>query len=83
MQILKVRIYPNPNKGIFNIVPSDGSKTILNIEVEDMNGKTLLKKELKGQDEYQVDLSAAAAGIYNIVIKSDTYLFTKKVVITR
>jgi len=79
----KVRIYPNPNKGVFNISPSGGSRTVMNIEVEDMNGQTILKKELKGQTEYQVDLSSAAAGTYNIVIKTDTYLITKKIVIIR
>jgi len=79
----QVEIYPNPNKGIFNIVPADGSRLELNIEVEDMNGKTILRKQLKGQDEYQVDLSSAAAGTYYIQIKSDTYLIKRKVVILR
>ncbi|MCX6285995.1 MAG: BACON domain-containing carbohydrate-binding protein [Bacteroidetes bacterium] len=79
----RVDIYPNPNKGIFNIVPAEGSRIILNIEVKDMNGKTLLKKELKGESEYQIDLSAAEAGTYNIVISSDSYLVIKKVVIIR
>ena len=79
----KVKIYPNPNKGIFNIAPADGSKSVLTIEVEDMSGKSILKKQLKGQDEYQVDLSSAPAGTYNIVIRSETYLVTRKIVILR
>ena len=78
-----VEIYPNPNKGIFKIVPAEGSKRELTIEVEDMNGKTVLKKQLKGQEEYQVDLSAAAAGTYYVRIQSDTYLVKRKVVILR
>jgi len=79
----QVEIYPNPNKGIFKIVPAEGSKRELTIEVEDMNGKTVLKKQLKGQEEYQVDLSAAAAGTYYVRIQSDTYLVKRKVVILR
>ncbi|MCX6282157.1 MAG: BACON domain-containing carbohydrate-binding protein [Bacteroidetes bacterium] len=79
----KVMIYPNPNQGIFNIVPAEGKNVILNVEVNDMNGKLLLKKELKDQNEYQVDLSHAEAGTYNLVIKSGSYLFTRKIVIIR
>ncbi len=79
----QVEIYPNPNKGIFNIVPADGSRISLNIEVEDMNGKSVLRKQLKGLDKYQLDLSSAEAGIYYIIIKSDTYLIKRKIVIIR
>jgi hypothetical protein len=79
----QVEIYPNPNKGIFNIVPAEGNRISLNIEVEDMNGKSFLRKQLKGQDKYQLDLSSAEAGIYYIVIKSETYLIKRKVVIIR
>ena len=79
----KVKIYPNPNKGIFSIIPATGDKSALNIEVEDMNGKMILKKELQGQSEYRIDLSAVEAGTYNIVIKSDSYLLTKKIIIIR
>jgi len=79
----QVEIYPNPNKGIFNIIPAEGNRTTLNIEVEDMNGQTLLKKQFKGLNEYQIDLSSAAAGTYYIFIKSDTYLLKKKVIIIR
>ena len=79
----QVEIYPNPNKGIFTVVPAEGNRVTINIRVEDMNGKEFLKKQLKGQNEYQIDLSSAAAGTYNIVISSDTFLVKKKVVIIR
>ncbi len=79
----KVRIYPNPNKGIFTVVPAEQNKTSLNIEVEDMNGQSIFRKQLKGQNQYLIDLSGAAAGTYNIVIRSDTYVITRKVVIIR
>ncbi|MEI8006444.1 MAG: BACON domain-containing carbohydrate-binding protein [Bacteroidota bacterium] len=82
-QTEQVEIYPNPSKGIFNVVPAEGSKRELTIEVEDMNGKTVLKKQLKGQNEYQIDLSSAAAGTYYVRIQSDTYLIKRKVVILR
>ena len=78
----KVRIYPNPNKGIFTVVPAEQNKTSLNIEVEDMNGQSIFRKQLKGQNQYLIDLGAAA-GTYNIVIRSDTYVITRKVVIIR
>jgi hypothetical protein len=79
----QVEIYPNPNKGIFNIIPAEGSKRELSVEVEDMNGKTILKKQLKNQNEYQIDLSSASAGTYYVRIQTETYLIKRKVVILR
>ena len=79
----KVRIYPNPSQGIFTIIPVEGNKISLNIEVSDMNGKSILKRQLTGQNEYQIDLSEAASGTYTVVMRSDTFLTTTKVVIIR
>lgn len=78
-----VRIWPNPNKGIFNIAPAGGKKTPVTVEVEDMNGQTILKKQFRDRDEYQIDLSGAAAGTYTILISSDASIAKKKVVIIR
>ena len=79
----RVSIYPNPNKGVFSIVPAEGAHEELDVSVEDMNGKTLLKKHFKGDSKYTVDLSSAKAGAYNIIIKTETYLVNRKVVIIR
>jgi hypothetical protein len=78
-----IKIYPNPNKGIFSIVPSEGTREELDVTVEDMNGKTILKKNFKGETEYKIDLSNATAGTFNIIIMTSTCLVTRKVVVIR
>jgi hypothetical protein len=79
----RVRIWPNPNKGIFHLASSGGRKDAMQVEVEDVNGQAVLKTNLRDQDEYQIDLSRVAAGTYTIIITSDTYVVKKKIVIIR
>jgi hypothetical protein len=78
-----IRIYPNPNRGIFNILTKGGTRLDLYIAVEDMNGNVVLKEHLKGSTEYTIDLSTAASGTYNVIMKTDTYLVNRKIVILR
>jgi hypothetical protein len=65
-----IRIYPNPTKGIFNIIPAEGEKVSMKITVQDLNGKVLLEKTCKDKKEYQLDLTTAPDGTYNIIIKA-------------
>ena len=76
------QIYPNPNKGIFRIVT--GSETgLLNVTVQDMNGKIFLKKQYEGASEYKADLSSAPQGTYNIVLQTGNQLVVRKLVILK
>ena len=78
-----IRIYPNPNKGIFRIVNVNGSKTPMEVTVQDMNGRTILEKQLRDQSEYEIDLSPVSQGCYNIVIHAADKVVVKKLVIIR
>jgi hypothetical protein len=77
-----IRIYPNPNRGIFRIV-TGGTTGLLEVTVQDMNGKIYLKKQFKGEKEYSADLSSAPQGTYNIVLKSGNDLSVRKLVIMK
>jgi hypothetical protein len=78
-----IRIYPNPTRGIFKIVPGQGDTRTMDISVQDLNGKIILKKQCKGEKEYQVDLSPAPQGTYNIIVKTEANLMVKKLVVIK
>lgn len=76
-------IYPNPNKGIFNIefkeVVADFTVKIL-----DVTGKAIYDYEFSGNSDLikEINLnSLASKGIYFMTIKSDKDVITKKIVI--
>lgn len=79
----RIRIYPNPTKGIFNIVPVDGDKISMNVTVQDMNGKSILEKTFKGRKEYQIDLSTVPDGTYHIIIHTENGMLVRKLVIRK
>jgi hypothetical protein len=78
-----IRIYPNPTKGIFNIIPAEREKISMKVTVQDLNGKVVLEKTFKDKKEYQIDLSAASDGTYNIIIKTINGLLVRKLVIIK
>jgi hypothetical protein len=79
----RIRIYPNPTKGIFNIAPVNGDKISMNVTVQDMNGKSILEKTFKGRKEYQLDLSTAPDGNYHIIINTVNGMLVRKLVIRK
>ncbi len=78
----KLEIYPNPNRGLFKVV-TGGTVGLVEVTVQDMNGKLYLKKQFSGGKEYDIDLSSAPQGTYNIVLKSGNDLTVKKLVIMK
>ena len=78
-----IRIYPNPTRGIFNIVPAQADGRTMDVSVQDLNGKIILKKQCKGSKEYQIDLSSASKGTYNIILKTESNLLVKKLVVIK
>ncbi|MDP1621386.1 MAG: BACON domain-containing carbohydrate-binding protein [Bacteroidales bacterium] len=78
-----IRIYPNPTRGIFNIVPGSADFRNIEVTVQDLNGKIFLNRQFKGEKEYQIDLSSASQGTYNIILKTDASLLVKKLVVIK
>ena len=78
-----IKIFPNPTKGNFKIVPARGDNSILDLQVIDPNGKVILKKQYTGEKEYEVDLSSASEGIYQIIIRTEHNLVVRKLVIIK
>ena len=79
----KVKIYPNPTKGIFRIVPENQEGLPLNVMIEDQNRKVILNQNFSGKKEYIIDLSRYSQGAYDIFIKTADWLVSSKLVIVR
>ncbi|WP_299891823.1 T9SS type A sorting domain-containing protein [uncultured Lacinutrix sp.] len=76
-----IKIYPNPNNGIFTIDFKD-DKTIKNIDVYDILSGQLIKTIKSEKKQINVDLSKHKIGIYNLRIQiKDKDIINKKVVI--
>ncbi|OYT14821.1 MAG: hypothetical protein B7C24_16275 [Bacteroidetes bacterium 4572_77] len=71
-------IYPNPSKGVFNIVTEtdDG----FNIEVWNTLGRIILEQKGRNFEDSKIDITKYPKGIYIIVIRTEGKTFTKKVV---
>jgi hypothetical protein len=78
----ELSIFPNPTKGNFKIVPAKGYNGILDVQIVDMDGRIMLEKQYSGKKEYEVDLSSASAGSYQIMIRTEKNLVVRKLVIT-
>jgi len=74
----ELSIYPNPTNGYFKIVPVTWDNGNLDIQVLDMHGRVILEQHYSGQKEYEVDLSWASAGSYEIKARTDNNLVVKK-----
>lgn len=73
----KVVLYPNPNNGtfnLFNINTQDFGSEAIQLQVFDINGRSLYTKTLKEDDfaNCEINLSDFASGIYIVKIASTT-----------
>jgi hypothetical protein len=71
-----VRVYPNPNTGIFTIELNN--EVNKNIEVIDITGRVVASVTSK-DEEIKIDISRFAAGIYYVRIQSDDAVETMKI----
>ncbi len=73
-------IYPNPSIGIFNI--SIGNNIIKNIEITDVFGKIILKKDdfKSNNSEISLNLQTYSNGIYFVKISTDEVTIIKKII---
>lgn len=72
-----VKVYPNPNKGQFQLNLSDNQKA--SIEVFDLSGKMILSTNVSGNET--IDLGNAAKGVYLVKVNSENTVSNKKIVV--
>lgn len=75
-----VKIYPNPTNGVVTV----SNKELIplrNIRLFDFNGQTVLSKQIPNvNEEFQLDLSYLANGVYFLKLYSDKTIITKKII---
>ncbi len=79
----QIYIYPNPNKGIFNIVVKTGEKTDLIIELMNIQGQIVYRNNIKGVLTFidEIDVSEFAGGIYYLRVNTGKQVKVEKVVV--
>jgi hypothetical protein len=80
----KLSVYPNPTDGLFDLFfDYSGNPTIIDLKVIDITGKLINNRELKvksGINNFNLDYSSLASGIYIIQIAGDNFNGSVKVV---
>ena len=77
------QVYPNPTKGFFKIISHQNKNESLDVNIQDLNGRMILEKQLKGETEYGIDLSSAPQGLYTIIIKTNNDFVVRKLSIIK
>lgn len=78
----ELRIYPNPGKSVVTVSSYNNALKIERIDVYNLMGQHIYETEVKG-GQHQLDVTAMAAGIYNVMITTDKGKVTKKLEVTR
>jgi hypothetical protein len=66
-----IQVYPNPGRGIFNIIAEGVQSTNADIILFNLNGKALQRKTIANQGgmiSTRMDLSMYASGIYQLLL---------------
>ncbi|MFH1319860.1 MAG: PKD domain-containing protein [Bacteroidota bacterium] len=81
---LKFKVYPNPNKGIFNLEIYPEEKEDIKIEIFDMQGQLIYSEptgRISGLFNKEIDLSGYSKGIYHLQVITKRGVINKKIII--
>jgi hypothetical protein len=73
-----LKIHPNPSSSVFNLdfkEPTSGE-----INVIDVNGRTLFSQEILEQNSFELNLENQSSGMYFVKIKSDSGEYSEKII---
>ena len=77
------QIYPNPATGFFRIVPDSKNNELIEVIVQDLAGKNILKRQCQDEKEYKFDISTVPQGLYLIFLTFNDHILVRKLIITR
>jgi PKD repeat protein len=78
-----IRIFPNPSTGLFVIEVEKGRNPVMEIQISDLTGHTIMSRTCSGENRYVFDLTEFTQGTYTMRIKTDSKTMTRKIVIIR
>jgi PKD repeat protein len=79
---VKLSIYPNPAKGIFNININSDILNKADLKVVDALGKVVYEQQglsIQGSHQSSIDLSNHPEGVYFVIVSGDDYRSVKKI----
>ncbi len=76
-----LKIYPNPNNGIFNIEFA-GDTPLQSISIFDLSGRKVLEEKISSGKIIPVNMENFASGIYTIELKTATDRYIQKILLT-
>ncbi|MFK7783283.1 reprolysin-like metallopeptidase [Psychroserpens sp.] len=76
-------IYPNPNKGTFNVLINNSNFEDVNISVFDIRGRQIFKNIYESSTTFNqtVNLDNAQSGVYLVTIENGNNKITKRIII--
>lgn len=77
----EINMYPNPTSSQLTIVNANPANGILNFQIVNMEGKTILNQDLDMDASHTVDLDRLQTGMYNVYLRTQQGLINKKLVI--
>lgn len=80
IETLRFDVFPNQAADKVEIKSSEFSTQNCQIELHDLNGKTLIKREIIGHEKVEIDVSNLASGVYFCTIRTDKKSSTKKLI---
>ncbi|MBW8048907.1 MAG: T9SS type A sorting domain-containing protein [Cytophagales bacterium] len=78
-----IRLYPNPNEGVFTISFTGFENENISLTIIGLHGRTVISKELTVNDELteEVDISDLSKGMYFLKVNSSDNVFIKKILV--
>ncbi|MBN2664267.1 MAG: T9SS type A sorting domain-containing protein, partial [Bacteroidales bacterium] len=73
-------VHPNPSIGLFTMSVSDISYVDYDVYIFDATGKLIYSAQANS-DNYEIDLTGVASGVYSIRVVFDNQTFNKKLII--
>lgn len=77
---MDVKTFPNPTTGLVNVQWTNTEMDYTNIQILNALGQVIVEKEVKGENNIEVDLTKETSGIYLIQVVNGAQQFTKKII---
>ncbi len=83
-QNVSVKLYPNPNNGVFTLYLNSISNETIDIQIVNGVGQTVYQRRnlsLKGATNLEVRFSKKITGVYHLFVKSKNGIIAKKIIV--
>ncbi len=81
----KIKIYPNPNNGIFNLEFTANYSSPLTVTLFDVTGKMVYQNQMEHRQKSEIIIVTQnlSAGLYTLILKTEKEQIVKKIIIDK